>query len=146
MCWPFSLPMSLTANVSSEYFAKSQALRNGAELFNVTGDKVRVLKDFIDKNAKKIKDRDEAKYAPPYQVRRVNELLELRKIAMVRKRIENMPLTSATKAAICGDELSLREYLDRGYPINFRDGAVTMSLSQLTSLSYSYVDWSRVAS
>jgi hypothetical protein len=118
--------MSL-ANVSGEYFEKSRAQRNGEELFNVTGDKVRVLKDFIDKNAKRIKDRDEAKYAPPYQVRRVNELLELRKIAMVRKRIENMPLTLASKDAICGDELSLRGHLDRGYPVNFRDGAVSVN-------------------
>jgi hypothetical protein len=85
---------------------------------------VRLLKDFIEKSAKRVKDREDAKNAPPYQVRRVNELLDSRRNFMVRKRIQNFPMTMATKCAICGDELGLREQLDQGYPINFRDGGV----------------------
>lgn len=110
---------------SEEYFQRIRELRGGVELYNVTGDKVRVLKDFIDKSAKRVKDREDAKNAPPYQVRRVNELLEQRKNAMVLKRINNFPMTLATKYTICGDEIHVREQLDKGYPINFRDGGVS---------------------
>lgn len=122
-------------NVSEEYFEKLRNLRNGLELFNVTGNKFKILNDVIQKNEKKIKDREELKFSPPYQVRRVNELLEKRKLDMVRKRLINMPVTNATKYAISGDELKLREELNKGYPINFRDGTVCFSYFTLFLLN-----------
>ena len=110
---------------------------------------MRLLKDFIEKSAKRVKDREDAKRAPPYQVKRVNELLESRRNFMVRKRIQNFPMTQATKYVICGDEMGLREQLDQGYPVNFRDGGVRHILCfplltcRLSSLD---IDWERITS
>ena len=121
-----SFSFSNSSIVSEEYFSSLRRDRNGIELFNIQGDKLQLLSDIIKKNIKKINDREESKYAPVYQVRRVNELLEKRKIEMVRKRLRNLPITNASKYAISGDELNLREEIIKGYPINFRDGTVAI--------------------
>jgi hypothetical protein len=123
--------------VSSEYFAHIRQLRDGNELFNVTGEKVKLLKDVIEKNAKKIKDREELKHAPSYQIRRVNQLLEQRKLELVRKRMRDSLMSNGTKYAILGDEFRLRQEIENGYPINFRDSVVSYSHLLLYTFSHS---------
>mmetsp|Transcript_13625 Transcript_13625/g.20426 ORF Transcript_13625/g.20426 Transcript_13625/m.20426 type:complete len:268 (+) Transcript_13625:132-935(+) len=114
--------------MSEIYFSQTRKKRDGQELFNVSGEKFALLNEVIDKNARKIKERDEKKKPVNYAVRRVNELLEQKKSENVRRRLYDSPMSLATKMAIYGDEYHLRKELDRGYPFNFRDATTGRTL------------------
>jgi phosphoketolase len=113
------------SGISQEYFEIDRTKnRNGEELFNANGEKFNIVTDIIEKNAKRIKDREELKNGPTYAQRKVRELIELKKAEYLKKRVQNAVMSESAKFAIQGDEYNLRVEIEKGFRMNFRDGQV----------------------
>lgn len=92
------------------------------------GDKVNTLNSFMEKTEKKRLDREAAKDKVQYAIRMVDDLLKQKLARHQRQRVERSPMSDASKFAKVGDEFNLRVQLEEGYPVDQRDGVVSVAV------------------
>lgn len=81
----------------------------------------------MEKTEKKRLDREAAKDKQQYAIRTVEALMAKKLVRQQKQRVERSAMSAASKFAKIGDEFNLRVQLEEGYPVDDRDGVVSVS-------------------